>query len=742
MFTVVITEKGGAQRKLEFDKPEITIGRVQGNDIILPKGNVSKRHSRIVLKDGRFIVVDLKSTNGTYVNGRKITSPLVVKSTDKIYIGDFIMSVDDPSAAGLAEAAEDDVAEAPQSEPPPAPAADRRPPPLRPQPAPAMGPPVQPPVAPPPIGRPTMRGFDGAPSAPPPLPSRGEPPHAPPPRAMPPSQPPPRAMPPSQPPPRMRPASEPPPAPPPAPVERFALDEDPSDESIPPQPRVSERGALASQRGPDPSSLDTPVPPPPQREHAPSPQYGAPAPSATPTPVPPRREHTPAAQQIAPAPYAAPAPEPAPYAAPAAAPYVAPAAAPYVAPAAAPYVAPAAAPYVAPQYAAPAPYVAPQYAAPPPAAAYTPPPQIGGRPLGARGVPQVALRALITRVAQSFDVRVVDPRALADEQRWRDAQRAIDAGIAWLAMEGGLDGADREALGSAALREAVGLGALDALLGDANVREVVIESPSRVLVDAGEGLAPTALAFSSHDALRTTARRILGQAGSDLDHTRPVSEVRVGEQWSAHIVGPPVAASGALLMLTRIDRRATPAGALVDRGVLTSAQLEWLRGAIGAQRNVLVSGSSGVTELLGALAGLIDPRERIAVVEDLAGLAIDHANTIALSAGGAGSTLGLRGVLREAERLRTERLVIDDIRGAEAYDVLVTMAARRGGVLAGVHATSSDDALRHLEMLASLDGRVPPTGAHALIRAAVHITVQLGVGADGVRRVVAIEEVK
>lgn len=94
MFTVVITEKGGAQRKLEFTEAEVTIGRVQGNDIVLPKGNVSKRHSRIVLKDGRFIVVDLKSTNGTYVNGRKITSPLVVKEGDKIYIGDFILTLE------------------------------------------------------------------------------------------------------------------------------------------------------------------------------------------------------------------------------------------------------------------------------------------------------------------------------------------------------------------------------------------------------------------------------------------------------------------------------------------------------------------------------------------------------------------------------------------------------------------------------------------------------------------------
>src|SRR3954453_12073958 len=95
MFAIVVNEKGGEQKRLEFDKPEVTIGRVQGNDIILPKGNVSKRHSRIVLKDGKFIIVDLKSTNGTYVNGRKITSPLVVKGSDKIYIGDFILSIEE-----------------------------------------------------------------------------------------------------------------------------------------------------------------------------------------------------------------------------------------------------------------------------------------------------------------------------------------------------------------------------------------------------------------------------------------------------------------------------------------------------------------------------------------------------------------------------------------------------------------------------------------------------------------------
>lgn len=93
MFQVTINEKGGLSRDERFDKEEVNIGRVQGNDIILPKGNISKRHSRLVLKDGKAIIVDLKSTNGTYVNGKKITQPQVVKASDKIYIGDFTLQV-------------------------------------------------------------------------------------------------------------------------------------------------------------------------------------------------------------------------------------------------------------------------------------------------------------------------------------------------------------------------------------------------------------------------------------------------------------------------------------------------------------------------------------------------------------------------------------------------------------------------------------------------------------------------
>src|SRR6266404_9642375 len=103
-FSVILTEKGGATQRLDFESEEITIGREDENDICLPKGNISKKHTKIVVKDGKIIVLDLKSTNGTYVNGKKLAGPQVISPTDKVYIGDFILNVEPPdlgAAPGL-----------------------------------------------------------------------------------------------------------------------------------------------------------------------------------------------------------------------------------------------------------------------------------------------------------------------------------------------------------------------------------------------------------------------------------------------------------------------------------------------------------------------------------------------------------------------------------------------------------------------------------------------------------------
>jgi pilus assembly protein CpaF len=113
MFTIIISEKGGAERREAFDRNEINVGRVQGNDLMLPKGNVSKHHARLLYRDGRFIVTDLKSTNGTYVNGRKISQATIVREGDKIYIGDFVLRLETGQAVAAAdEGGNDGVAQA------------------------------------------------------------------------------------------------------------------------------------------------------------------------------------------------------------------------------------------------------------------------------------------------------------------------------------------------------------------------------------------------------------------------------------------------------------------------------------------------------------------------------------------------------------------------------------------------------------------------------------------------------
>jgi pilus assembly protein CpaF len=127
MVTLTLTEKGGETRQLTFHKDEVTVGRVQGNDVVLPKGNVSKRHCRILLQNGHFSVEDLKSTNGTYINGRKVAEPTLVSSADKIYVGDFIIRVDNAAAGeaasspGVAEAGSLSTAVPRRPPPPPAP---------------------------------------------------------------------------------------------------------------------------------------------------------------------------------------------------------------------------------------------------------------------------------------------------------------------------------------------------------------------------------------------------------------------------------------------------------------------------------------------------------------------------------------------------------------------------------------------------------------------------------------------
>ncbi|MBK6698104.1 MAG: Flp pilus assembly complex ATPase component TadA [Myxococcales bacterium] len=314
MFAITISEKGGAERREGFDKPEINIGRVQGNDLMLPKGNVSKHHARLLFRDGRFIVTDLKSTNGTYVNGRKIAQATIVREGDKIYIGDFVLRIESAAAAPapapapqqpeaptpggafqpgpydgdeLETAARENRNSAPR--PPAQPVPSVRPPPIPPQPAAVAAPP---PMAPMPA--PAGSGRTGA-NPPISVPGR------------------------SGPPPIVAPA--PVPVPVPAPIERpapvqvtAAMPQTPMQQAPMPQPAMQQApmqqpmqaGGIPTpmQMAPPmqaamPAPMPTPSPAMPPAAAAPQPAAGVPGPRNTPSRVPPRESPQAAARRLA-----------------------------------------------------------------------------------------------------------------------------------------------------------------------------------------------------------------------------------------------------------------------------------------------------------------------------------------------------------------------------------------------------------------------------------------------------------
>jgi pilus assembly protein CpaF len=654
MFAVVITEKGGAQRRMEFDKNEVTIGRVQGNDIILPKGNVSKRHSRIVLKDNRFIVVDLKSTNGTYVNGRKITSPLVVKPGDKVYIGDFIITVE--GLEGSASVA---------------------PPPLG-----AGGPPPMP--APQPVGGPPMGGPPPGAGGPPPMP-------APQPMGGPPMG-----------------AGGPPPMPAPAPMG--------SPSGPPPMPAPQPMGPPMG--GPPPMPAPQPMGgPPPMPAPQPAPQPVAPQPIA-PMPAPQPIAPMPAPQPIAPQPAAAPEPVrrgPPPLRS---------------SPPPAPTPAPMARPLVSP----PA-----RTSAPPPPAdddfAHSEPPTSSPRRSAPAAIMATSMEtpeglpSVVAALAKHFPgLYDVSAHGLEDGRRHDEARKALSTAL----RDAGADG--DEALGDAALAEAVGLGAFGALLADDGISEIVVEAADRVLVDRGAGLVPSEASFSSAAMLTVCARRLIARTGGRADGS--VLQAWLPEGGYATVILPPVAIGGPVV---EIRKGVGPSlDALVSRGAISEAASGLLRNAVEARRNVVVLGSAdaGVSEVLAAIAACIDPSERLVAVG--AGAALDLSNVIALAAGGA-TGLSLGAVAQQAARLRADHLLVDGVCDANVLDVLAAIAAHGGGGFVGVHAASAREPGAVLTLLARLAGRATEETAAALVADVAHLVVQVERGESG-PRVSAIAE--
>ncbi|MFD5324775.1 TadA family conjugal transfer-associated ATPase [Streptomyces sp. NPDC127092] len=292
---------------------------------------------------------------------------------------------------------------------------------------------------------------------------------------------------------------------------------------------------------------------------------------------------------------------------------------------------------------------------------------------------------------------------------------------------------DAEVLGAAEeLRcELIGTGPLEPLLADPRVTDVLVSAPDRVWVDRGAGLEATGVTFPDAAAVRRLAQRLAAVAGRRLDDARPWVDARLPDGTRMHAVLPPVAVGSTCLSLRVVRPRAFSMSELAEAGTVPPGGEPVLRALVEARVSFLVSGGtgSGKTTLLSTLLGLVGPRERIVVAEDSAELRPDHPHVVRLEARppnqeGAG-LVTLRDLVRQALRMRPDRLVVGEVRGPEAVDLLAALNTGHEGGCGTVHANTAADVPARLEALGTAAG---------LDRAALHS--QLGAGLSAVLHVV------
>jgi pilus assembly protein CpaF len=330
----------------------------------------------------------------------------------------------------------------------------------------------------------------------------------------------------------------------------------------------------------------------------------------------------------------------------------------------------------------------------------------------------------------------VSAPALLDRVR---ARLALDPGppsraaVAALVREeaGGLLGDDDVLL---AVRDAVdelaGAGPLEPLLRVPGVTDVLVNGPERVWVDRGAGLEPAPVRFPDDDAVRRLAVRLAASAGRRLDDAAPWVDVGLADGTRLHAVLPPVSGSGTCLSLRVLRRTTHDLADLAALGTLPGASEELLRGVVARRLAFLVTGGtgSGKTTLLSALLGAADPRDRIVVCEDAAELAPAHPHVVRLltrppNVEGVGSVT-LRDLVRQALRMRPDRLVVGEVRGAEVTDLLAALNTGHDGGCGTLHANRPAEVPARLEALgvaAGLDRAAVHSQAAAALALVVHL---------------------
>jgi pilus assembly protein CpaF len=353
-------------------------------------------------------------------------------------------------------------------------------------------------------------------------------------------------------------------------------------------------------------------------------------------------------------------------------------------------------------------------------------------------------RDLYQRVIDRVDLealKALEPTRLRSELR-RLTQRLLDdAGLPFNAQERVQVVLDIE-------HEVMGLGPLEPLLQDDAVSDILVNGPTQVWVERGGCLQTTPVRFDDEPHLRRTIDRVVARVGRRVDDFSPMVDARLPDGSRFNAIIPPLALDGSAVSIRKFSREPLTMQRLVELGSLTLEMGQLLQALVRAKLNVLISGGtgSGKTTLLNILSAAIPEQERVVTIEDAAELRLQQPHVVRLetrppNTEGAGE-VSQRALVRNALRMRPDRIILGEVRGAEAFDMLQAMNTGHEGSMATVHANTARDALLRVENMVGMGpGGLTSRVARQLIASAISVVLQVHRLADGSRRLVTISEV-
>jgi pilus assembly protein CpaF len=311
-----------------------------------------------------------------------------------------------------------------------------------------------------------------------------------------------------------------------------------------------------------------------------------------------------------------------------------------------------------------------------------------------------------------------------------------------------LNSSEMDALGASVFDEMTGLGPIEPLLQDDTVADILINGPFSVYVERRGELEPTPVRFRDNDHLLRIVNRIVAGVGRRIDESSPMVDARLPDGSRVNAAIYPIALDGAAVSIRKFSKKPFNLERLVGVGAMPAAVAEFLAGAVQCRVSTVISGGtgSGKTTLLNALSSAISEKERLITIEDAAELQLQQPHVVRMETRppnieGKGE-IRQRELVKNALRMRPDRVILGEVRGEEAFDMLQAMNTGHEGSMATIHANNPRDAITRLEQMVAMSGmRLPPESIRGQIASAVGLIVQVMRLSDGKRRLTSVSEI-